>query len=569
MAIKNMQSMRRKVIDEKNQQKKSTTPLENIASAQSDISSGISAVNDTITSVRQAQDVHQLNQEIQSEQLQGIQNGIQDISAAEELALEQRDVQTDVLKQILDAQKKAEENYRYQPQEQDTQEDFFAPIQTPVLKPPVTPPTIIQMPEFEKPEPEKVLPQNEDSKDKGQSTLLQGLSEQLKKMNSGIVGIASSVSRILFQMTLDAVKMMALLTAGVLAFDAFAVVAQVIWAKYGDQITAAFEWLKSAFGNVVEGIKSGIEAIWNNSIFQTMIENIALMFRDFKEGTWVEGIIRQTKEGFELISFMLKDAFAAIMGSIPGLKGAAEEMKLNTSEDKLRSGFALSQSEKDRLAKRRSEGGIDKQVETRLKIRMENNPDEGLESSFWTGNFIENEAYKKAYAEEKAKAEALSNSSPEWQMRIMDIEAAQGKLERSVDYVDSNTRSAGTQKMIENNIENLKRQKAELSDAPESVKKYFSSSLDESIQKAEQKLSIIKDNQKKYDEEDRNRTITGAINPMNASKPDNVMVPAVTPQQEKSRPEQQAVNVNTAVSNHQTTQNNFIPSRYNNLTVEI
>jgi hypothetical protein len=556
-----MTTMRRKVIDEKTQASKAVAPLKDISDSQSDIVEGVQNLDNTLNRVLEQNQQPEiiLNQEIQAEATERGNKTLGDISAAEELSLEQREQQQKILEQI---QKNTV------PEMQETQQDLddFAPISGPVSLPAVLPPPIIQVPEFEKPEPEKVLPQNEDNKEKGKSSILEGIVDQLKKMNSGITGLAGSVSRILFQMTLDAVKMLALLTAGVLAFDTFATIAQVIWAKYGDQIKEAFEWIKNTLTDVVQGVKDAVMAVWNNSLFKTMLENIAYMFQDLKDGTWVEGLMRQTQEGFKLIMFMIKDAFAALMGSIPGLGDAADQMKIQNSEDKLAAGFALSAGEKDRLAKYRADGNNEDQIKTRLKKRMEQDPNSGLEVSMWTGNFKENEAYKKAYAEEKERATQLSKLSPEWQMKIMDVEAAQGKLDRSSEYASDDSRSQGTAKMIQNNIESLKQQKAELENAPQEVRDYFSETLDKSISEAETKLKTVTENQKKWDQAEKDKTLTGSLKTPKMSEPDVVMQPVAIPAAE-NKSEPSPVNVNTAVSNVNTTQNNFIPSRFNNATV--
>lgn len=563
MANVKQTTMRRKVIQEKTDANKASAPLNDIA-RQSELQVlTLEEMNsqrgvehqEKIQSIKDVQDTINVSTDVIEDSISSASDSSNQIQneqlAAQELALEQREIGNSYLKKISEQSSETETAVT-------ETENEFKPLQG--VAPPVKfiPPPLVVMPDIpEKKEPP--LPANEDNKEKGQSTILAKMAEDIKGMSKGLNSVAGSVSRILFQMTLDAVKMIALLTAGILAFDAFAVIAQVIWAKYGEQIKEAFTWIKEAFGAIVEEIGNVITSIWNNSIFQTMIENIAFMFQDLKDGTFVEGWMRQVQEGFKMINFMLRDAFAAIINAIPGMGDTADNMKANIAQEKLNAGFAISTDEKALLTKKREAGVSDSAIEERLIREYETNPNSGLEKSIWTGNLVENEAYKKRFAEEKEKMTSAQGASPEVQSKLMDIEAAQGKLNRATEYANQGSRSEGTKMMIQNAEQELNEAITNLNN-PELIKNYFGDAITETMDKSKKAQTLINENQlTEQKRKEANRTVRPDIK---QTVPDRGTIPLVQPRQEVIQ--EQPVTVANAVQNNVNNQSVILPARTTN-----
>lgn len=139
------------------------------------------------------------------------------------------------------------------------------------------------------------LPSREDKRERKEdnSAVLKKLSE----LNSNIKGIAGSLTNILLQTSLQAIKMAALAVAGILALDVLLRLAKHFYAKYEAELKAFWEGTKKFMSNAWEGIKDIANEV------KELAPKVGQAVLDFFEQSSI-------KEGFSA----LKDLYEDIKG---------------------------------------------------------------------------------------------------------------------------------------------------------------------------------------------------------------------------------------------------------------
>lgn len=217
------------------------------------------------------------------------------------------------------------------------------------LAPPVLPAIVPPQAEVPKePELEQALADDRKEERGFKDSILQ----QLGKLNSGISGIAGSLTRIVLQMSLEAIKMAGMLLVGIVAIELLIAIVKNLWEKYGEDIKKAWTDTKKSFNDLWENLKT----IWTTLGMDQVLEAMISLVHDLKAGKFLHGIGNYLKRIGGVISDQLSLIGEAIVRAIPGAGNKADAIAANRAQDKINRGAKLTAHERIKLEERDRKG---------------------------------------------------------------------------------------------------------------------------------------------------------------------------------------------------------------------
>lgn len=201
-----------------------------------------------------------------------------------------------------------------------------------VISPTFTAPSLPLQPELPVPTTEPILvktvPDKADLNDKKSRSLV------LTDLMSGVKSMVASLSSLVFQATLQGLKMAGVFVAGIFAIELLIAVVKNIWDKFGPQIKEGLKWI----GEKYDSFKSTLENIWSSGPIQEIVTAIVQLSKDLLSGEFLHGfsnylgtIFTQFQDGLSLLT-------ETILRAIPGFSGTADKVSISRTEDKINRG---------------------------------------------------------------------------------------------------------------------------------------------------------------------------------------------------------------------------------------
>lgn len=319
----NMSTMRRHVIQEQKPERDAKKQTEDITSALSDNNSALTGTQDILSQIA----------------TNTANDSSLDILAASELQIDLQqellgavDSQTQVLKDTLvegfmDTQEWI--SLLSEEMKNSTESLKLAPPVIPVITPPV--PEIPKEPQLQ-----ETVPEDKRDERGFQESVL----TQLGKLNSGMTGMAGSLTRIVFQMTLEGIKLTASILAGIVAIEFLVATVKNLWSKYGEQVSAGWEQVKSFVADGWEKVKELYYALGISEIIDA-VKNLAL---DFSDGEFLHGIGRYLVAIGNIVADNMSQIGEAFLRAA-NFTGTADSVGVSRARGKMQRGVQLSEAE--------------------------------------------------------------------------------------------------------------------------------------------------------------------------------------------------------------------------------
>lgn len=183
------------------------------------------------------------------------------------------------------------------------------------------------------------LPSREDKRERKEdnSAVLKKLSE----LNSNIKGIAGSLTNILLQTSLQAIKMAALAVAGILALDVLLRLAKHFYAKYEAELKAFWEGTKKFMSAAWEGIKDianevkelapkvgqAVLDFFEQSSIKEGFNALKDLYEDIKGGNFLAGIGNYMSKVVLVFQDQMSRVVEALLRTIPFAGDKADSIK--------------------------------------------------------------------------------------------------------------------------------------------------------------------------------------------------------------------------------------------------
>lgn len=190
------------------------------------------------------------------------------------------------------------------------------------------------------------LPSREDKRERKEdnSAVLKKLSE----LNSNIKGIAGSLTNILLQTSLQAIKMAALAVAGILALDVLLRLAKHFYAKYEAELKAFWEGTKKFMSKAWEGIKDianevkelapkvgqAVLDFFEQSSIKEGFSALRDLYEDIKGGNFLAGIGNYMSKAVEVFEDQMSRAVEAILRAM-NFDGTADEVQRQRAQKQI------------------------------------------------------------------------------------------------------------------------------------------------------------------------------------------------------------------------------------------
>lgn len=190
------------------------------------------------------------------------------------------------------------------------------------------------------------LSQREDKRERKEDN--SQVIKKLSELNSNIKGIAGSLTNILLQTSLQAIKMAALAVAGILALDVLMRLAKHFYAKYEAELKAFWEGTKKFMSTAWEGIKdianevkelapkvgAAVLDFFEQSSIKEGFSALRDLYEDIKGGNFLAGIGNYMMKAVQVFENQMSRVVESILRAM-NFDGTADEVQRQRAQNQI------------------------------------------------------------------------------------------------------------------------------------------------------------------------------------------------------------------------------------------
>lgn len=244
--------------------------------------------------------------------------------------------------------------------------------EAPVPETPVFPAVVQEKPQIEMAPPEIAPGSTEEKPD---ADFQSGVLEKLGAMNDKLSSVAGTVFNILTGITLQTVKFVGLLLAGIVAIEMLVAVMKSVWNTYGEDIKKVWAGITDTIGDLTKWFMG----VWDSLGLSRMFTAITNLATDIADGNIWHGLGKYLDTLMNVWMDTLSNLLEGVLSLVPGTEKVREAIATERGERRLKRGDELTEREREMVQKSREteareerEAVIDREVTKLLAEKQKN-----------------------------------------------------------------------------------------------------------------------------------------------------------------------------------------------------